>query len=151
MTRDSGWVTGAIVVQFLWACVLLALPTYLLLLTRSSAILSERDAGEAVSGLRIAAAILILPALAVSAAWIGLWKRKLWGWWMGLVGDLGIVGLLAFSMIDDGLRNPDWEMAGLTIAAVVPLVFLMLPSVRKSYWRGLPLEAAPAAGQPATT
>jgi hypothetical protein len=29
MTRDSGWVTGAIVMQFLWAFVLLMLPAYL--------------------------------------------------------------------------------------------------------------------------
>ena len=145
MTRDSGWVTGAIVMQFLWAFVLLALPAYLLLLTRSSAILSEQDAAEAISGLRIAAAILVLPAIAAAVAWFGLWKRKLWGWWVGLAGDLGIVAMLVYSLLDDGLHNPDWEMGGLTITAVVPLAFLLLPAVRRSYWRVVPLEDAPAA------
>jgi uncharacterized membrane protein (DUF2068 family) len=145
MTRDSGWVTGAIVMQFLWAFVLLALPAYLLLLTRSSAILSEQDATEAISGLRIAAAILVLPAIAAAVAWFGLWKRKLWGWWVGLAGDLGIVAMLVYSVLDDGLHNPDWEMVGLTITAVVPLAFLLLPAVRRSYWRVVPLEGAPAA------
>jgi uncharacterized membrane protein (DUF2068 family) len=145
MTRDSGWVTGAIVMQFLWAFVLLALPAYLLLLTRSSAILSEQDAAEAISGLRIAAAILVLPAIVAAVAWFGLWKRKLWGWWVGLAGDLGIVAMLVYSVLDDGLRKPDWEMVGLTMTAVVPLTFLLLPAVRRSYWRVVPLEGAPAA------
>ena len=142
MTKDSAWVTGAIAMQFLWAFVLLALPAYLLLLTRSSAILSEQDATEAISGLKIAAAILVLPALVAAAAWIGLWKRKLWGWWLGLAGNFAIVGLLAFSMLDDGWRSPDWELAGLTAGAAVPLVFLLLPVVRKAYWRNTVLDGA---------
>jgi hypothetical protein len=145
MTRDSGWVTGAIVMQFLWAFVLLALPAYLLLLTRSSAILSEQDAAEAISGLRIAAAILVLPAIVAAVAWFALWKRKLWGWWVGVAGDLGIVAMLVYSVLDDRLHNPDWEMVGLTMTAVVPLAFLLLPAVRRSYWRVVPLEGAPAA------
>jgi uncharacterized membrane protein (DUF2068 family) len=144
MTRDSGWVTGAIVMQFLWASALLVLPAYLLLLARSSAILSEQDAAEAISGLRIAAAILILPAIVAAVAWFGLWKRKLWGSWSGLAGDLGIVAMLVYSVLDDGLHNPDW-MIGLTITAVVPVAFLLLPPVRRSYWRVGPLEGVPAA------
>jgi len=142
MTKNSGWVTGAIVMQCLWAFVLLALPAYLLLLTRSSAILSEQDATEAISGLKIAAAILVLPALVAAAASIGLLKSKLWGWWLGLVGDFAIVGLLAYSMLDDGWRNPDRELAGLTAGAALPLVFLLLPVVRKAYWRSTVLDGA---------
>jgi uncharacterized membrane protein (DUF2068 family) len=145
MTKDSGWVTGAIVMQFLWAFVLLVLPAYLLLLARSSEILSEQDAAEAVSGLKIAAAILALPALVAAVAWFGLWKKKLWGWWLGLAGDLGIVVMLAYSVFDDGLHNPDWGLVGLTITAVVPFAFLLLPAVRNAYWRREPMEAAPAA------
>jgi hypothetical protein len=144
MTRDSGWVTGAVVVQFLWALVMLVLPGYLLLLTSSSAILGQRDEAEAVSGLEIAAAILVLPALVAAAAWVGLWKGKLWGWWLGLAGNLTVLVVLAYSMLDDGWRNPDWEMAGLTALSAVPLVFLLLPAVRDSYWRRTATEAVPA-------
>jgi hypothetical protein len=47
MTKESGWVTGAIAMQFLWASVMLMLPAYLLALTRSPAIPSERHAANA--------------------------------------------------------------------------------------------------------
>jgi uncharacterized membrane protein (DUF2068 family) len=107
--------------------------------------LSEQDAADVISGLRIAAAILVLPAIVAAVAWFGLWKRKLWGWWAGLAGDLGIVAMMVYSVIDDGLHNPDWEMVGLTITAVVPLAFLLLPAVRRSYCRAVPLDSAPAA------
>jgi hypothetical protein len=150
MTKESGWVMGAVVVQFLWALVLLVLPAYLLLLTRSSAILREPDATQAIAGLKIAAAILGLPALVAAAAWIGLLKRKLWGWWLGLAGDFAIVGLLAYSTLDDGWRSPDWELAGLTVAAAVPLVFLLLPIVRKAYWQSTAPQGASGVAQQAT-
>ncbi len=151
MTKVSGWVTGAIVLHFLWAFVLLTLPAYLLLLTRSAAILSEPDATEAISGLKIAAAILVLPALVASAACIGLWKKKLWGWWLGLIGNFTIVAMLAYSILDDGWHNPDWQLAGLKAAAVVPLVFLLLPVVRRAYWRSTMLDGASGVAQQATS
>ncbi len=133
MTKDSGWVVGAIVLHFAWAVILLGLSVFLLSLTRSSAILSEKNAADAVAGLRIAALILLPPSLLVFASWFGLWKRKLWGWWLALTSDSSIFGLLLYSTLDDGWRNPDWDAVGLAVAAAVPLVFLFLPTVRRTY------------------
>jgi hypothetical protein len=61
--RWSGWITGAIAIQFLWALFLLGTSLYLLALTRGSAIRDEADAAEAISGLRIAAALIYLRQL----------------------------------------------------------------------------------------
>lgn len=127
MTR-SGWITGAIFVQALWAVTLTALAVFLLVMTRTA------DA-EASAGLKIGAAVLVVPALLATFSWYGLWKQALWGWWLALLTDFAILGMFVYSMADDGLRNIDPEMAGITIAAAIVPVFLLIPVVRRFYWR----------------
>jgi hypothetical protein len=61
---------------------LLAVPVYLLVLARTSETRSGPDAQASIAGLKIAAAVVGGPALIALAAWIGLWKEKLWGWWL---------------------------------------------------------------------
>ena len=126
--RRSGWITATIVMQGLWALALLGLPFYLLFLARAAA-------PEAASGLQIAFWILIVPALFAAISWYGLWNQKLWGWWLALVTDTGLTALLIYSMVDDGLRNIDWDVAGITAASVVVLLVLVLPTVRRFYWK----------------
>jgi hypothetical protein len=148
LKKNSGWVTGAMVVHFLWALTLLAFPVFLLLLTRTSAIQSEPDAADAVSGLKIAAAILFPPGLIAGVAWFGLWKGKLWGWWLALAGDVAVTGLLAYGMFDDGWHNPDWDLAGIMVAAFLPLVLILLPAVRNAIWPTRSLDDPAEAVQP---
>jgi hypothetical protein len=38
-------------------------------------------------------------------------------------------------MVDDGLRNIDWDVAGITAASVVVPLVLVLPTVRRFYWK----------------
>jgi hypothetical protein len=135
MLKRSGWITGAIVAQFLWALALLATSVYLLVLTRSSAIRNEADAAEAISGLKIAASLIFAPAVVSLLSWFGLWKEKLWGWWMALVGNLLLLGMLAYAMIDDGWHNIDWDLAGMTTGSAIVPIFLLLPAVRRFYWK----------------
>jgi len=133
--KRSGWITGAIVVQFLWGLVLLAGSLYLLALTRSSAIRNETDATEAISGLTIAAAFLFAPAFIALLSGYGLWKEKLWGWWMAVVGNLLLLGMLVYAMIDDGWNNIDWDLAAMTMGSAIVAIFLLLPEVRRFYWK----------------
>ena len=62
-TRRSGWITGVVVMQLLYVLAILVLPVYLLVLTRTSETRSSPDAADEISGLRIAAAVLGVPAL----------------------------------------------------------------------------------------
>jgi uncharacterized membrane protein (DUF2068 family) len=132
--KRSGWISGGIVVQLLYTLMLLALPLYLLALSGTSAVRNGVGAAEEVSGLRIAAAVVGSPAVLALIAWVGLWREKLWGWWLAIFTDLGLVGLFVYSLIDDGWKNIDGEVATLTVIAMVPVIWLLLPKVRRFYW-----------------
>src|SRR5215467_8671134 len=123
----SGWITGAIVVQALWAVALVGLAVVLLILSRTSD-------PEAAAGLTIGATVLVVPALVAIASWYGLWKEALWGWWLALLTDFALVAMFIYSMVDDGLRNIDWDMAAITLTSAVVPVFLLIPAVRRFYW-----------------
>jgi hypothetical protein len=133
--KRSGWITGVVVLQFLYVLVMLALPVYLLVLTRTPETRSGPDAAEEISGLRTAAAVVGAPALVAIVAWFGLWKEKLWGWWLTILMDAGLVVVLVYSLIDDGWKNVEWDVVVLTLIGVLPVVYLLLPQVRKFYWR----------------
>jgi hypothetical protein len=143
--KRSGWITGIVVLQFLYVLMLLALPAYLLILTRTSTVRNGVDASEEVNGLRIAALIVGGPALVALAAWIGLWKEKFWGWWLTVLSDLGLLVVFAYSLVDDGWNNIDWDVVVLVVIGVMLLVYLSWPGVRRFYWRRksstLPLTA----------
>lgn len=134
-TKRSGWIAGVVVAQLLYGLLLLALPVYLLVLTRTSEVRNGAHAAEEISGLRIAAAIVGCPAIVLLVAWIGLWKEKLWGWWLTVLADLGLVAIFVYSLIDDGWKNIDREVATLAVIAMVPVIWLLLPKVRRFYWR----------------
>src|SRR5215471_10938363 len=85
--KRSGWVTGAVVIQILWMVTLVALSIYLLILARSSGILNGPDGKDAAHGLRVGAAVIALPALFAALSSYGLWKGKLWGWWVALFSN----------------------------------------------------------------
>jgi hypothetical protein len=146
-TKRSGWITGAVVLQLLYTLMLLALPMYLLVLIRAPETRSGPDAQASIAGLKIAAAIIGGPALLALAAWIGLWKGKLWGWWLTVLTDVGLVALLVNSMMDDGWHNVDWDVLALSVIAVILVIYLLLPKVRRFYWKtGIPVAPADCIG-----
>jgi len=123
----SGWITGAIVLQALWAVVLTGLVILLLVLARN-------PVPDASAGLKIGAAALAVPALLAISSWYGLWKQTLWGWWLALLTDFALLAMFVYAMVDDGLANMDWSMAGITVASAIVPVFLLIPVVRRFYW-----------------
>jgi uncharacterized membrane protein (DUF2068 family) len=132
--KRSGWAVGATVLHVLGGAFLLGTSSYLWLLTLSSEIRHEANAADTVRGLRIAAGVLSLPGIFVIMGAFGLWKTKLWGWWMALIVDLSWSSVLLYSLIDDGWANIDNEVLALFAISVFPVLFLVLPSVRKSFW-----------------
>jgi hypothetical protein len=132
--KRSGWVTGAIVMQILWAVTLVGLPVYLLFLARSAAIQHGPDASDAAHGLRIGAAVVAVPGLFAIVSSYGLWKEKLWGWWLALTANVGMFAVLVYSMTDE--NTIDWDMVVLTVISAVLPILLVLPVVRRFYWKG---------------
>ncbi len=130
-TKRSGWITGMVVLQFLYALMLLALAIYLI-----SETLDGPNAQASIAGLEIAAAVIGGPALVALVGCIGLWKEKLWGWWLTVVTDLGLVAVLVYSMMDDGWHNIEWDVMILSVVPLIPVVYLLFPKVRSSYWHG---------------
>jgi MFS family permease len=132
--RRSGWVTGVTVIQLLVALTLAGGAIYLLVLTRSPEILNDKDEAEAAHGLRIAAAICAPLALIYLASVYGLWKDKLWGWWLGFLLNLAAAGTLVYSVIDDGWSHSDATDIALPVAFIVLLALFVIPAVRRHYW-----------------
>jgi len=126
------WVTIVIVLQALLGVLLAATIVYLLVLTRSKEILAEPEAADTIHGLLIGAGVLAAPAMITLIAAFGLWRGRFWGWLLSLATDVGMVAVLVYSIIDD--HEIDGEMVALAMGFLVPLILLLLPSVRKFVW-----------------
>jgi len=131
----SVWITGVVVTQAVWAFVLIVLAVILIILARMAT-------SDVASGLKIGAVTLAIPALLASVSWYGLWKGMIWGWWVAFSTDFALLAVLIYSMVDDGIRNIDWGMAAMTMSSAIVPVFLLIPVVRKFFWRSTPKHAA---------
>jgi hypothetical protein len=132
--KRSAWILGVVVFQAMWMLVLVALALYLLVLARSPEVVNDPDGPDAAHGLRVGAVVIAVPAVFAIASSYGLWKGKLWGWWVGLLSNTALLGIFIYSMTDG--NTIDWDMVGVTtVSAVLPLL-LLVPLVRKFYWHG---------------
>ena len=133
--RRSGWVTGVIVMQFLFGVSLSSICIFLLSLIRLPEWELGPHAAATIWGLKVAAGILGPFAGAALVGPSGIWKNMLWGWWTAFLTDIGLFGVLLYSVIDGGWKNPDFDMVGLAAISVVLPVLLLLPTVRRFFWR----------------
>ena len=140
--KRSGWVTGVLALQGLWTVVLAALPICLLILARSPGILNGPDGNEAARGLRIGAAVIALPALFATVSSYGLWRGKLWGWWVALLSNTVLLGIIIYSMTDE--NTIEWDGVGVTLGSAILPILLLLPGVRRFYWQGNRIGPNPA-------
>jgi hypothetical protein len=134
--KRSALISIVNLLQLLLGLVLAGLSIYLLGLTRSRETLADPDPSGTVHGLFIGAAVLGIPAVITVIGAIGLWKRRFWGWVLSLATDVGTLAVLVYSMIDE--RDWDGDEMALAAGCVVPIVLLLLPSVRKFYWNAVP-------------
>jgi len=131
MMNRSRWISVVTVTQLLYAITLASLSVYLLVLSRWSEPRSGPKADE-VRGLLIGSAVFAGPALLTLVGWFGLFRSKLWGWWLAFLADVAVLCMFIYSMIDDGWRV-DWDMATFSaLSAILPML-LLLPRVRKFY------------------
>ena len=120
--KRSGWISFVVVVQFLYALFLIALPIYLLAM------------GDG-WGVIFVSAALGGPGIVAFIGWVGLRKGKLWGWSVALFADFVMFGILIYSLLDDGWHNIDREMVGMTVLAGTISAAFFIPAVRRSYWQ----------------
>jgi hypothetical protein len=140
--KRSPWITAVTVIQLLLGLTLAGVSVYLLVLTKSPEILGEKDAADTVHGLHIAAAILSPLALAYFLSVLGLWKGKLWGWWIAFLLNLASAGSFVYSLIDDGWKGSDASDKALTAGSVAIVLLFIVPVVRKYYWNSRERKAA---------
>jgi uncharacterized membrane protein (DUF2068 family) len=62
--------------------------------------------------LLIGAGVRAAPAAMTLIAGFGLWKGRFWGWLLSLATDVGMLGVLVYSIIDD--NEVDGELIALT-------------------------------------
>lgn len=123
-------IIAAVVLQLLWALLLVALSFYLL-------VHAPESPGHTAK-LRAAAALIGMPGLVAAAGGLGLFKQKLWGWWLSLSCDCSIAAVLVYSIIDDA-RDGFVDEASVVAAgiAMVPAIYLVIPGVRRSLRPGM--------------
>jgi uncharacterized membrane protein (DUF2068 family) len=140
----STLVTCVVLYQLVVALGLLAISVFLMWLTRTQEALKGPDATEAVAGMKVAAMVVTVPAVVFVIAVFGMWKCRLWGWWLALVTGLAMLGMLLYSMIDEGWTYIERDDIIATATCFITPVLLLLPKVRKFY-RAEP-RAAPSPG-----
>jgi hypothetical protein len=118
-------IAGLLIVQGVWSVALLALVIYLFILS-----LTHR---ENASGLQVAGLIFALPALLIAIGWYGLWKGKLWGWWVACIADCGMAAVFVYAVIDDGWSMIDWALVAIAAFSLVLPVWLIMPATRRFY------------------
>ncbi len=62
-------------------------------------------------------------------------KAKLWGWWVALLSDLGLIAICAYNLVDEGWSQIDWELVLFAVIPVLGTILLLAPVVRSFYWR----------------
>jgi hypothetical protein len=135
--------TATAVLHFAMALACIAIAVYLLILTRSPEILNDKDAADAVHGLKIGAAVVGPVAIPYILIGIGVWKGRIWGWIVGLI--LNVLAVAVF--IEDSVseRRIDWDDMSVAAIFVVLLVPLLLPPVWRWCWRRRAATVAPGA------
>jgi hypothetical protein len=146
--KRSGLITGVTTMQLLMALLLFGLCVYLLLLTRSPKTRQAHDPAAAVWGLEVAFAVIApFASLALVGAY-GMWRGRLWGWWLALLAEAIFVAVLVYSVIDDGWNNADTDLIFSTAVSLLPVVLLLLPPVRRLYGAVSRLQPPVTAARP---
>ena len=136
-------VKALIVAQFVLATAGMAIAIYLAVLTRSPEILRDKDAAGVVRGLWISAATTSIPALLAGVIAIHLVRRKRWAWWTGMVLNLVLGVILAYSAFDENNIDSDDIVTALLPIGMLALYFLA--GVRRWFAREAPAQSVQAA------
>ena len=118
--KRSGRITGVTIMQLLIALLLVGLCAYLLLLARFPQTRPGSAPASAVWGLEIAAGTIAPFASLALVGSYGMWRDRLWGWWLAFLADGIFAGVLMYCVADDGWNNADPELIVSTAIFLVP-------------------------------
>ena len=133
--KRSKWAVAVTAIQAVLALIMIGGGVYLLWLTHSTEIKSEKDAADTIMGLRIGAAFCLPISFVYVISVAGLWKRKFWGWWLGFLLSVAAAITLTYSLMDDGWRSSDVTDIGLPIFFLLLTGLFLIPAVRNEYRR----------------
>jgi len=144
----STLVTCVVLYQLVVALGLLAISVLLVWLTRTQETLKGPDATEAVAGMKVASVVVTIPAVILLIAVFGMWKCRLWGWWLALLTGVAMVRTILFGTIDEGWSYIERDdIVGVAICLVSPIL-LLLPKVRNFYRAGSGAALSPEPSEP---
>ncbi len=126
-------ITAMAVVQTAYTALIAVLAGYCVVLARAAAKSPKPDAGAAAHGLVVGAIFLGLVAVVYGIGAFGVWRVRLWGWWVSLLGYVSAVVLILSDIFLDHDRDPDnWIAIAILLG---PTLFLC--GVRRAFSRGL--------------
>ncbi len=134
LAKRSGWVTGVVVAQFLCSALFAGACLILLVLIRQMRQQHGDERESTVQALKLAIWIIGPTALILLLGAWGMLKDKLWGWWLAFLTDFAFFAIFLYSVIDDGLKDIDWDVFAFAGASLLLVVWLLVPSVRRHYW-----------------
>lgn len=130
--KRSRLIAGVTLIQLLVGLAWLGMSILLLFLIRSMRHVQDAPAAG-IWGLKVGIGLMAPLALLALVGAYGMYKDRQWGWWLSFLIDLGFASSLAYAVIDDGWSNRDLELIVPTVLFAIPVVFLLLPRVRRFY------------------
>ena len=131
--KRPGLVALANALQFLLGLLLAGLAIYLFKETRAPETVSDPDAAATIHGLMIATIVLGVPALITLVAAWGMWKNQFWGWALSMATDVGVLLVLIYNFFTQSNRANSEPV--LAVGVTGALIVVLLPTVRKFYWK----------------
>jgi uncharacterized membrane protein (DUF2068 family) len=127
--KRSIWVTVSLVLQGLWTLTLLGLATDSLVFSVAHPENSRAP--------RASALVSALLGLLFGIGWYGLWRRKLWGWWLACICSWGFGARFVHVVLDVIIRN-GWSVINrglvVPVCCLILPIWLVTPATRKIYW-----------------
>jgi uncharacterized membrane protein (DUF2068 family) len=144
MAMKTRVIAVAALAQLALALLLTGLTMCILFLMLSFGTLKHANTAQAAYGLAIGAAMFGIPGVASLFASWGLWKRRLWGWWLALLSNVALCGLFGLGVVADGPYEIDWTVVALAAICAGLTIFLLLPPVRRACLRNEASQITPA-------
>lgn len=121
--------TLAASVYSLYALMAVAGTAYCFWLARAMLHSNQQDGAALAVSLKIGSLFFAFVAIIYGVVAAGLWRSARWAWWLGLIVNVAVIAAIV-SDAASGDRDPDGWTALALFAA--PMVFLLVPSVRRS-------------------
>jgi len=103
---------------------------YLLYLTTTPEITQDKDAMEAIDGMRIGALSCAVIAVPTLLAGVELLRRRKWAYWLVIANLALTVAALAFGTFAD-FSSIEWDALWVLLVFFAVFIFALLPSTRR--------------------